>query len=116
MNEIFVSNFGAIPLGNIQIAVSVESNVTAKCDGAICRASADITSQVIPSPRRRRVNNREIVIVFRADRPTTTRRPMVYDAGIKMGICGVCGWGEVEGADGEGKGERRAEGWSEFIT
>lgn len=101
MGKIFVSNFRAIPLGNIQIAVSVESNVTVKCDGAICRASADITSQVISLPRRR-VNNREIVIVFRADRPTTTRRPVVYDAGIKMGICGVCGWGEVEGTDREG--------------
>lgn len=58
----------------------------------------------------RRVNNREIVIVFQADRPTTTRRPVVYDAGIKMGICGVCGRGEVEGAGGEKRAKERV-GW-----
>lgn len=45
--------------------------------------------------RRRRVNNREIVIVFQADRPTT-RRLAVYDAGIKMGICSVCRRGRVQ--------------------
>lgn len=69
-----------------QIAVSVESNNEVRQ----CNLSRVSRCNDAKSFRHRRccVNNREIVIVFRADRPTT-RRLAVYDAGIKMGICGV---------------------------